>query len=171
MLVAYIKEIGDLLKESHGSLALQPVTATLARVNTLNAIRQLDGSRITHILRFLAETGQLTDTNESTALDISTTELIDIDFSSLKTNKKIQKLSLTGVALRNCTFQNGHLQNTAFSSTLFDNVSFSSVDFTNVNFSFAEFRNVQFLLGRSDNVNFSSAKLDNVDFSSTLLNK
>ena len=48
VLVAYIKEIGDLLRENNGSLTQTALTHTLARVKTLNTIRQLDGPRQIH---------------------------------------------------------------------------------------------------------------------------
>jgi uncharacterized protein YjbI with pentapeptide repeats len=168
VLVAYIKEIGDLLEKKNGSLTSHSLTHTLARVKTLNTIRQLDGSRQIHVIRFLCEAGQLINTNESTALDISTAELTDIDFRKtgrLLTNTKI---SLAGVYLVNSTFSNMDLLNVNFSFATLDNVNFSSSKWVhNVNFSSAQLYDVNFASAAwLANVDFSSAGLHNVDFSS-----
>ena len=62
LLVCYIKEMGDLLEKSKGSLTADPITSILARVKTLNVLRQLEGKRATMVLRFLYESRQLTGT-------------------------------------------------------------------------------------------------------------
>ncbi len=148
VLVAYIKEIGDFLKENNGSLTSDSLIHTLARVKTLNAIGQLDGSRQIRIIRFLYETGQLTNTNNS-ALDISTAELTDIDFRTFTPSKEIEQLSLAGVYLRNCTFEGMSLFNVNFSFARLDNVNFSSAGLENVNFPSAELDMSTFHLLRS----------------------
>ncbi|CAF1192067.1 unnamed protein product [Didymodactylos carnosus] len=45
ILVAYIKEMGELLKDNGGSLTSNPVTTTPVRVKTLNIFRQVDPLR------------------------------------------------------------------------------------------------------------------------------
>ncbi|CAF4438060.1 unnamed protein product, partial [Rotaria sp. Silwood2] len=72
--------MGQLLANNSGSLTSNKVTATLARVKTLNVFRQLDPQRNIRIIRFLYEAEQLTEIHENSSLDLSTTKLIDIDF-------------------------------------------------------------------------------------------
>ncbi|CAF4599917.1 unnamed protein product, partial [Didymodactylos carnosus] len=74
-LAAYIKEMGELLKDSNGSLTSNPVTATVARVKTLNVFRQIDPPRKVHILRFLYEASQLTNIDQNPPLDLTTADL------------------------------------------------------------------------------------------------
>jgi uncharacterized protein YjbI with pentapeptide repeats len=156
VLVAYIKEIGNLLEKEDGSLTSDPLTHTLARVKTLNTIRQLDGSRQIHVIRFLWEAGQLSYTKKSHALDISTAELNDIDFRKTGRLLDSRALSLGGVYLVNSTFSNMDLRDVDFSFATLNIANFSSAQLDNVDFSFATL----------DNVTFSSAQLKNVDFSS-----
>jgi uncharacterized protein YjbI with pentapeptide repeats len=169
VLVAYIKEVGNLLEKKNGTLTSDPLTHTLARVKTLNAIRQLDGTRSIHVLRFLYEAGQLTNTNQFIALDISTAELTGIDFRKSGRLLDTGEISLAGVYLVNSTFIDMPLISVNFSSAELRNVNFSSAEVINVNFSSAELRNVNFSSTQLRNVNFSSAWLDNVNFSSAVL--
>jgi uncharacterized protein YjbI with pentapeptide repeats len=135
--VAYIKEMGDFLEKKNGTLTSDPLIHTLARVKTLNAIRQLDGTRQIHILRFLYEAGQLTNTNQFIALDISTAELTDIDFRKSGQLLDTGEISLAGVYLVNSTFSDMPLINVKFSSVWFYDVNFSSAGLYNVKFSSA----------------------------------
>jgi uncharacterized protein YjbI with pentapeptide repeats len=189
VLVSYIKEVGDLLEKKNGTLTSDPLTHTLARVKTLNAIRQLDGTRSIHILRFLHEAGQLTNTNESCALDISTAELTGTDFresgrllydgeislagvhlmESTFSERPLRHLNFSFAELYNVNFSFAHLFNVNFSSALLLNVTFSSARLNNVTFSSAGLANVTFSSAELDNVNFSFARLDNVTFSSAEL--
>ena len=84
LLVAYIKEIGDMLQENNGSLTSNKLTHILARAKTINAIGQLDGFRQTLILRFLYEADQLTITDRYDTLDISTAQFVNIDYEKFK---------------------------------------------------------------------------------------
>ena len=104
--VAYIEGTADLLKQTNGVLTSDPLIHTLVRAKTLNTIRQLYGIRQIHIIRFLYESGQLTNTNESRALDISTAELVDIVFENTHQLLTAGELSLAGVYLVNSTFNN-----------------------------------------------------------------
>ena len=165
VLVAYIKEIGDLLKENNGSLTQTPLTHILARVKTLNTIRQLDGPRQIHVLRFLYEAKQLTNTDESLALDISTAKLIDIDFRTFTPSNKLEKLSLTGVYLHNCTFTGMIIAAVDFSSNHFTYSDFSSTEIFETNFSWTRFDNLSFASANFQVVNFSHAKFDSSNLS------
>ncbi|CAF3791787.1 unnamed protein product, partial [Adineta steineri] len=104
VLVAYIREIGDLLKESNGSLTTNPLTATLARVKTLNVFRQLDPPRNMHIIRFLYEADQLTNTDNHISLDLSKAELYNIDFGALFNNVDLTNANFTGANLHEAKF-------------------------------------------------------------------
>ena len=169
VLLAYIKEIGDLLKENNGSLTQTALTHTLARAKTLNTIRQLDGPRQVHILRFLYEAKQLISTNESLPLDMSTAILADIDFRKFTPSKRIKKMSLAGVYLQNCTFAEMQLEEFDFSSAHLSHINFSSTELFHSNFSFAQFDDVTFASAELEHLNFSSTKLDNVNLSFTKL--
>jgi uncharacterized protein YjbI with pentapeptide repeats len=160
--VAYFKEMGDLLeKNRNGSFTSDGLMAAIARVKTLNTFRQLDGSRQTHIIRFLYEAELLTNTNESVALDISTAELTDIDFRKLGRLLYTGQVSLAGVNLKNCILN----------STLVNFVNFSFAEIEHVNFSSARLCDVNFTLADLEDVNFSSVYLEKVNFSSATLYK
>ena len=53
VLVTYTTQIGELLEKGNGSLTSSPIIATIARVKTLNIIRQLDPLRSSNAIRFL----------------------------------------------------------------------------------------------------------------------
>ena len=148
LLLDYVKEIGELLRESNGSLMSTTTTRILGRVKTLNALRQLDGSRSKLIIQFLYEALQLTDRNGSIALDISKATLLDITGNALNTLDEIGTLSLRGATLENWRLNNSRLKKIDFSFAMLSNIDFSSVQ-------------------RLYEVNFSSAELNNVDFSFT----
>jgi uncharacterized protein YjbI with pentapeptide repeats len=162
----YIKEISVLLKESNGSLTSNSLTHAIARVKTLTVLQQLDGLRQQHIIDFLYEARQLTNTNESNALDISTADLANIDFHKSLWLLCKNKISLAGVFLQNSTF---HI-------TRLCGVNFSTVKFRNVSFILHEERQrgfgpLQLYIGRVDflnatlnNVNFSSVDFDHIGF-------
>ena len=176
VLLAYIKEIGDLLKENKGSLTNDSLTATVARIKTLNTIRQLDGARQAHVIRFLYEAKQLSHTDELVALDISTAELTDTDFEKLEWMLEYGQISLAGVLLKNCTlsditlnnvnFTSARLLNINFSSALLDNIKFSNATLHKVSFSNAALHDVIFSYAIHDNVNFSFTRFYMVNFSS-----
>lgn len=168
VLVAYIKEIGNLLKEKNGSLTSNRLTATLARVKTLNVLRQVDGSRQIHIIRFLYEARQLSINNASVPLDISTIELTNIDFHHSTWSGMIERMSLMGIYLRNCTFDTMRLiDQVNFTSARFDHVNFSSTILDRVIFSFARFRCSNFLFTRLYDLDIASAMISDTNFFST----
>jgi uncharacterized protein YjbI with pentapeptide repeats len=168
ILVAYINQIGDLLKENNGSLTSNHLTATLARVKTLNAFRQLDGSRKRHVLRFLHESGQLATTPGFVPLDVRGAKLNNIDFNESAWSDSFSEISLPGVRLQSCKFpESNSLITVNFGSTFILNVTFSHSKLVNVNFSYSDIRDTNISSAKLDNVNFAFAKLDNVNFSST----
>jgi hypothetical protein len=109
VLVAYFKEIGKMLKEENRSLTANWLSSTRARGKTLNTIRQLDGPRNSQIIRFLYEAGQLTATNESVPLDISTAELINITKGVFQTFSTVGRISFSGTLIKKCTFDEDSL--------------------------------------------------------------
>ena len=183
LLLDHVKEIGELLRESNGSLMSTTITRTLARAKTLNAFRQLDRSRSKLVIQFLYEALQLTDTKHSTASDISKATLIGIDGSALNTLEEIETLSLRGMILKNSTVSNSRLGDIDLSSVQrFYKINFSSAELDNVDFSsiqrfdkvdrppdqplsFVDFVNRQ----RIHNVDFSSAQMNRNNFSSAEL--
>ena len=168
VLVAYIKEIGDLLKENNGSLTSDRLTATLARVKTLNVLRQVDGSRQIHIIRFLHEARQLSTNDTIHPLDISTVELTNIDFHHSTWSGVIEHMSLMGIYLRNCTFETARLiDRVNFTAARFDNVNFSSTILDRVIFSFARIRFSNLLFTRFYDLEMGSAMISDTNFFST----
>ena len=157
--VSYIRDIGELLEKTQGSLTSNPIVAAVARVKTLNTVRRLDGSRNTLLIRFLYEARQLTKTTESAALDISTANLINIEKDALEAQDDIGSLSLVGTTLKNCTFD----------STTIAEVDFSKATLKDVNFSASKLGQVTFIWGCLYHVDFSSSELYDVKFSSATL--
>ncbi|CAM2713876.1 unnamed protein product [Rotaria socialis] len=165
---AYIKEMGKLLKENHGEIISSKVAITLARVQTLNIFRQLDAQRNVHIIRFLYEAKQLTDTPENRSLDLSTAELSDIDFRESSINKKIlNNLSLTDIFLSNATFIGITMAHVNFALTQFNTANFLLAEINNANFSSAAFNNTSFASTSLSNTIFAGATFKDANFSST----
>jgi uncharacterized protein YjbI with pentapeptide repeats len=165
----YMKEMGVLLKESKSLLTNNPLTHTIARFKTLTVLRQLDGLRQQHVIRFLHEARQLTNTNESNALDISTAELIDIHYDTSSWFLRRGKISLGGVFLQNSTFREIMLHNVNFSNATLHNVNFSTAHLDNVTFSPASLSNVNFSNARLEDVSFLDATLRYANFSNATL--
>ena len=165
LLVAYIKEIGDMLQENNGSLTSNKLTHILARAKTINAIGQLDGFRQTLILRFLYEADQLTITDRYDTLDISTAQFVNIDYEKFKEISQTKNISLTGVHLLNCTFVNYGIGLMNLSLARLHNVNFSSARLALVTFSSAQLRNIDFSESTLADVTFLSARLFQVIFS------
>ncbi|CAF4106811.1 unnamed protein product [Rotaria magnacalcarata] len=162
---AYIKEMGKLLKENNGSIISSQVAATLARVETLNIFRQLDAQRNVQIIRFLFEAKQLIDTPKDRSLDLSTAQLLDIDFRDTAVDgKQLDQLSLTGIFLSNATFIGIKMSNISFSRTKFDTANFSLAKINDANFSSAEFYNTSFASTSFSNTTFAKATFNNVNF-------
>ena len=180
LLVDYLKEMGELLKESNGSLMSNPITSILARVKTLNVFRQLEGKRAALVLRFLYESRQLTNTNTSKALDISTATLTELDGNALETLFPIGRLNAYGTLFQNCDFNHYRVDGIEFTSAELYNVSFSfspwcfEVNYTlafldGVNFSYAALETVQFTSTWMKNVHFLSARLYRIEFTQAWL--
>ena len=165
LLVAYIKEIGDMLQENNGSLTSNKLTHILARAKTINAIGQLDGFRQTLILRFLYEADQLTITDRYDTLDISTAQFVNIDYEKFKEISQMKHISLTGVHLLNCTFVNYGIGLMNLSLARLHNVNFSSADLQHIKFSSALLHNIDFSESTLADVTFLSARLFQVIFS------
>ncbi|CAF1593385.1 unnamed protein product [Rotaria magnacalcarata] len=181
----YIKEMGELLKESHGSLTLNKVTATIARAKTLTTFRQLDAQRNIQIILFLYEAEQLSGTPIHHSVDLSTAKLVDMDFRHTAVDEKqLDNITLTSIFLSNSTFIGIKMAHVNFSSSQFYTANFSLGSISDGNFSSASFSNADFSSTRFDdadlsytnlsstafertqfkNINFSSAKLDTSDF-------
>ena len=169
ILMVYIKETGDLLEKSNGSLASNPIITTIARAKTLNTIRQLDARRSSDVIRFLYEAGQLTDTNQTRALNVSTVELCNINKNIFEIPTKVAKLSLMGIYLRNCMFNNTLLHDIDFSSAQIDHMNFSAADVHDVAISSAKLQEVEFTSAILKDVEFTSATLKDVEFTSAIL--
>ena len=176
----YMKDIGSLLEKNKGSLTNKSLPHILARVKTLNVLQHLNGLQQRDVIRFLSEAKQLTNTNKSIALDISSAKLSSIYFDQSSSFLTRENVSLAGVHLHKCMFDlKSDLKNVNFSSTRLERVKFSFISLYNVNFSSANLNQVNFLCPKFvhlfvrsvylRNVDFSSAGLDNVSFSSARL--
>lgn len=162
----YIKEIGEFLKETNGSLASHEVMATIARAKTLTIFRQVDAQRNIRIIRFLYEAGQITHLQNKSSLDLSTAELQNIDFSYAAINKrKLEKLSLAGAFLTNATFVNVVMQHINLSNAQLDHSDFSLTELDDIHLSFSELDNANFSFSKLRTIHFSSSSLKNADFS------
>ena len=146
ILVNYINDMANLLKENNAVLTANPVVSTIARAKTLTAIRQLDSARNSYLIKFLYESKQLI--NGENPLDLSDAELNEIDFTNLKNyHQNIQNLSLAGALLRNS--------------------SFAYVDLSNANFSGADLTNARFERSKLNNADMSRSIIVRADFSRT----
>ncbi|CAF2241105.1 unnamed protein product [Rotaria magnacalcarata] len=162
----YIKEMGDLLEKHNGSIISSEVAATLGRVKTLNIFRQLDPQRTIGVIRFLYEAKQLTNTQENHSLDLSTANLLDIDFRDTAINaKQLDKISLKSISLSNATFVGIKMSHVNFSGNQFYVANFSLGRISDADFSFTIFNNANFSPIQLDNVNFLSTELNSVNFS------
>jgi uncharacterized protein YjbI with pentapeptide repeats len=162
----YIKEIGDIMKENNGSLTSNRLTVALARVKTLIVLRQLDGSRQAHVVRFLYETAKLSDKDEPIAVVLKTAELTNVNFQQITWSGKIENMSFPDISLRNCTFgERTKISFVNFTSTHFHYVNFSSTRLIGVDFSFTNFRYGNFLSATIVNANFSSIMMSTSNFS------
>ena len=119
VLVEYIKDIGDMLKENNYTLTHNKKIAALVRAKTLSTVRQLDGPRNSQILRFFYESMLLTSARTVDSLDISTAFFVDLEKTTLKTMKSIGSLSLVGTIFENYSFHENLLGNGDLSSTYF----------------------------------------------------
>lgn len=163
LLVTYTKDVGELLERSNGSLTSNSVYATIARAKTLNTIRQLDPLRSSNAIRFLYEGKQLTNTNKSAALDISTAKLINIDVDVFRTVTKIGKLSLTGVYLFNCMLNGTSLSDLDFSSAQLADIDFSHTKLSNIVMSSAKLEDVRFTYATLRDMKFSSTEMNRIE--------
>ncbi|CAF2063444.1 unnamed protein product [Rotaria magnacalcarata] len=176
----FIRETGALLEKYNGSLSCNPIVASLIRAKTLKVFGELEPQRNIRIIRFLYESGQIRETREHRALDLSRAELRDVDFRHLAINgKHLHHISLAGTFLSNAlfigidmkhaNFSSTHLENVDFSFTKLENVDFSSAQLENVNFSYADLRNVNFYNTKLRKVEYSSTELWEANFASGVL--
>jgi uncharacterized protein YjbI with pentapeptide repeats len=116
------KESAYLLRELERSLANEQYQ----NESLDNSIfRQLDSQRNGRIIRFLYESGQLNENKEYSPLDLSTTELRNIDFSVSSISSSLESLSLSGMYLINVTFHGANLCKSNFSGSQLVDVKFS----------------------------------------------
>ncbi|CAF2134552.1 unnamed protein product [Rotaria magnacalcarata] len=163
MFDTYIKEMGKLLQENNGSLTLNRVTATLARVKTLNIFRQLDGQRNIRVIRFLYEAEQLTETQENRSLDLSTAKLLDIDFHNTAVDEKSwDQLSLTSAYFNNATAYWSNFKQVTCVGARFDDTNLSGSTFWHANAKRTSFKRVDLT-----KVEFTGANLYKADFNGT----
>lgn len=167
LLVAYIKEMGELLERNDYSLTHNIKIAALARAKTLNTILQLDASRNTRVLRFLYETMLLTSRNMSETLDISTAKLINVDKMILTTNARVGPLSLIGTVLLNCSFNYTSIKDVDFSLAQMNDINFSHSSLERANFSSTQLENIEGVSIYLKDVDFISANLKYANFSSS----
>ncbi|CAF3793996.1 unnamed protein product [Rotaria magnacalcarata] len=163
MFDTYIKEMGKLLQENNGSLTFNRVTATLARVKTLNIFRQLDGQRNIRVIRFLYEAEQLTETQENRSLDLSTAKLLDIDFHNTAVDEKSwDQLSLTSAYFNNATAYWSNFKQVTCVGARFDDTNLSGSTFWHANAKRTSFKRVDLT-----KVEFTGANLYKADFNGT----
>lgn len=164
IVTAYFKEIGDLIERNNGSLMFTKAAGILARVKTLNIIRQLDGSRNKHVVRFLYESKQLSTEENCFPLDLAGSDLLDIDFTHARLEISFEHFSLQGIFMKNCSFSEVHLLDVDFCTTTTENVNFSYADLDTVDFGRTDIINSTFEYAELYDVDFSDSELVETDF-------
>ena len=142
-LTTYINDIGQLLKESNGSLTSNPTIAAIAHAKTLHASRLIGSVRCSQMISFLYDAGQLF--RGQNPLDISGVYLNNIDLS----DAPLRYISLVGAHLNNASFIGQDISEADFRSTHLNRANFSRANCTNAN--------------------FESAIIDSGDFSNAIL--
>ena len=153
VLVTYLNEIANLLKENNGTLTANPVIATIARAKTLTAIRQLDSSRNSYLIKFLYEANQLT--NGAKPIDLSAAELNGINLNiNENRHRNTHNLSLVDALLRN----------SSFSSLDLTNANFTGADLTNARFDNTKLNNADMTRSITVRAIFTGSELSNAIF-------
>ena len=179
LLVAYMNDIAYLLHENNGTLTGNLLVSVIARAKTLAAIRRLDASRNSHLIRFLYEAKQLTNGNNP--LDLSGAELNGIHFDSVSIfHGTLRDLSLVGAFLRNSSFRRTDLSNSNFSGSDLTDAHFSDsklddADLSNATLVRANFNQTFLTRSRFDfsstrRATFGQATIYNTTFIHTELN-
>lgn len=165
VLVAYIKEMGELLEKNNYSLTHHVKLAALTRAKTLNALSQLDGRRNSRVIGFLCETMLLIDDNETSVLDISTSVLVNIEKTILISHKQKGILSLTGTTIKNSSFNDVTLENINFSAAQLQDIDFTRTTMKKVSFSSSKLENISGIQSTLQSIDFHGTTLKNVNFS------
>ncbi|CAF4091361.1 unnamed protein product [Adineta steineri] len=184
VLVAYLNDIANLLKDNDGILTRNPTVAIIARAKTLTAIRQLDSSRNSYLIQFLYEAKQLF--SDANPLDLSNAELNAVDFNINKNvHQNFRKLSLAGALLRNSSFyfsdlsyanfSKADLTGAKFEKTILNNADmsnstivradFSGSQLSKSNFTYTQSRLSIFTNAHALYANFTQSNMEAVDFS------
>ncbi len=169
LLINYINQMSDLLQKTNENLTNISLSTTLIHSKTLTLIHQLDSNRNRQVIRFLYEAGLL-NARDKSPLDLSESELFNIDMSSKIYGKKMHNLYLSGVDLTNSSFVNRDLTGSNFSNTILSGVNFSFTTLLHSDFSYAIF-NGSFNIYKTalNEINFSYANLEKIDFTKILL--
>ena len=162
----YVKDFTQLANENDGSLTHHALLVTLARVRTLNILRQLSLQRSMRIIRFLLEASLLA---QNTALDLSSAELRHLDFRDLATNRKhLDRVVFAGMIFSEATLIELAMNNVTFRAAQFDRTDFSYSSLKQVDLSFANFNRSKLSSMQFHHVTLASAKMNQIDFSSTI---
>ena len=173
LLTVYMNEVEELVLKYNGTITGDVRMASIMRGKTLNLIRQLDTKLKAHLIRFLYETGQLT--NGQQPLDLTDAELDGMDLSSTTANiQPMHSLFLANAFLRNASFVRRDLSNGNFSGARLNNTDFSEVignqaDFSGVSLAKASFMdatlvNASFVNSYGRGAKFDRANLINSNF-------
>lgn len=120
--------MGDLIEKNNGSLVFIEAAGILARVKTLNILRQLEGSRNKHVIRFLYEAKQLSTEEGNFPIDLAGSDLIDIDFTHPMLDISFEHVSLPDIYMKNCSFHKVEFYDADFNGARMDYMNFSSSD-------------------------------------------
>jgi uncharacterized protein YjbI with pentapeptide repeats len=165
LLLSYYNEIGQLLKETNGTLSSNSITSILTRAKTLNIIEQVGHRKAVHLIKFLYDANQLSLGLKS--LDLTDAQLNNIDLSNLQT---LHNVYFKGVHLNNASFAGKDLSNATFL-----NVQLRGANFSGTNLSFAVFRNVDltdstFTEAVGINIYFEYCKMERNNFTNAHFN-
>lgn len=163
----FFEEIEKFFNQYRSSTKNENDLNASVRLKTLNAVRQIDGTRRSLIVKFLYELGFLRSTEKMFLVDLSMAELDDLD---LRKFARFDGLSLRGASLRRSSFENLELNEADFSGAQLDGSRFSSSALKSSTFIRASLNDVQFngvVATRSNfretsavRVNFDRANLD-----------
>jgi uncharacterized protein YjbI with pentapeptide repeats len=149
LVLSYINEIGQLLKENNGLLTRNNVSAALARAKTLNVAGQLDPPRSAQLVQFLYNAEQLTVGHFP--LDLTGAALNGIMLSPSARLLPMKKMCLAGALLINA--------------------SFADQDISDWDFTGAQLTGASFIRCTCNRTKFNRATLVRADFSHAILHR
>lgn len=156
-LVAYMREVSDLLLANNFSLSKQ-ILKSIVQPKTLAALRQLDETRKSYLLRFLHES-QLLSTLNPPFLRLVGANLSHIHIGTVGESTNMRYTSLNGASLENALFTSVSFGYSDFSYARLHGASFHSISFDHASLYCAQLQNTSFDACSIYNADFSSVNM------------